>query len=176
VAVNVSGREFWHEALVSNVRAALEISGLPPQFLQLELTEGIFMQDMDKAVSRILSLKALGVIIAVDDFGTGYSSLAHLKRFPLDCLKIDRYFVRDLQEARINEAFIDSILALCKGLHLDSVAEGVENMQQLEQLRGLGCRAVQGDLISCPVPAEENAGLMPRDWQNELKRVQRASA
>lgn len=176
VAVNVSGREFWHEALVSNVRAALETSGLPPQFLQLELTEGIFMQDMDKAVGRILSLKALGVSIAVDDFGTGYSSLAHLKRFPLDCLKIDRYFVKDLQEARINEAFIDSILALCKGLHLDSVAEGVENLQQLEQLRGLGCQAVQGDLVSRPVPAAQIAGLLGRNWQEELRREERASA
>lgn len=164
IAVNVSGKEFWHEALVSNVRAALEISGLPPQRLQLELTEGIFMQDIDRAVNRILALKQLGVALAVDDFGTGYSSLAHLKRFPLDCLKIDRYFVKDIEEAPINEAFIRSILALCQGLDLDSVAEGVENRQQLEHLRRLGCRVVQGNFISCPVPAPQVADLLAHDW------------
>ena len=176
IAVNVSGKEFWHEALIANVRSALEISELPPQFLQLELTEGIFMQDPDRAVGRILSLKALGIEVAIDDFGTGYSSLAHLKRFPLDCLKIDRYFVKDIQFALIDEAFIDSILALCKGLHLDSVAEGVETMPQLEQLRRQGCQAVQGDLISRPVPAQEIASLLRRDWRGELEHEERASA
>ncbi len=170
IAVNVSGKEFWHETLVANVRTALEISGLPPQCLQLELTEGIFMQDIDRAVSRILALKQLGVALAIDDFGTGYSSLAHLKRFPLDCLKIDRYFVKDIEEALINEAFIRSILALCQGLHLDSVAEGVENRQQLEHLRRLGCRVVQGNLVSQPVPAQQVEALMARDWLAEFGR------
>ncbi|KAB2308388.1 EAL domain-containing protein [Betaproteobacteria bacterium SCN2] len=169
VAVNVSGKEFWHETLVANVRAALEISGLAPQFLQLELTEGIFMQDIDRAVNRILALKQLGVALAIDDFGTGYSSLAHLKRFPLDCLKIDRYFVKDIEVAIINEAFIRSILALCQGLHLDSVAEGVENVRQLERLRRLGCRVVQGDLISSPVAAQDVGELLRRDWLAELR-------
>jgi len=169
VAVNVSGKEFWHETLVANVRAALEISGLAPQFLQLELTEGIFMQDTDRAVNRILALKQLGVALAIDDFGTGYSSLAHLKRFPLDCLKIDRYFVKDIEVAIINEAFIRSILALCQGLHLDSVAEGVENVRQLERLHRLGCRVVQGDLISQPVAAQQVGELLTRDWLAELK-------
>jgi diguanylate cyclase (GGDEF)-like protein len=170
VAVNISGREFWHESLIHNVRAALKISGLPPHLLQLELTEGIFMQDIDNAVNKIMALKVLGITVAVDDFGTGYSSLAHLKRFPIDCLKIDRYFVKDLQDALINEAFIGSILALCQGLHLDSVAEGVEDVQQLERLRKLGCQLVQGYLISRPVPAEEVAGLLTRDWLDEFGR------
>ncbi len=174
VAVNVSGKEFWHEALVPNVRTALEVSGLPPQCLQLELTEGIFMQDIDRAVSRILALKQLGVALAIDDFGTGYSSLAHLKRFPFDCLKIDRYFVKDIEEALINEAFIRSILALCQGLHLDAVAEGVENRQQLVRLRHLGCQVVQGELVSGPVAAQRVAALLERDWLVEFGREAQA--
>ncbi len=168
VAVNVSGREFWHESFVSGVRKALEMSGLPPQYLQLELTEGIFMQDIERAVNRIQALKLLGIAVAIDDFGTGYSSLAHLKRFPLDCLKIDRYFVRDIEKALINEAFVRSILALCQGLHLDSVAEGIENRQQLERLRRLGCQVIQGQLVSAPVPAPQVVALLEHDWLAEF--------
>jgi predicted signal transduction protein with EAL and GGDEF domain len=175
VAVNISGKEFWHESLVLNVREALKLSGLPPHLLQLELTEGIFMQDIDNAVNKITALKSLGIAIAVDDFGTGYSSLAHLKRFPVDCLKIDRYFVKDIHDAHVNEAFIGSILVLCQGLHLDSVAEGVEDMQQLERLRKLGCQVVQGYLVSRPVPAEEVIDLLRHDWRAELRRDELAA-
>lgn len=165
VAVNISGKEFWHASLVENVRAALQQSGLPPQSLQLELTEGIFMKDIDLAVARIQALKAQGIAVAVDDFGTGYSSLAHLKRFPLDVLKIDRYFVEDLEETPINRGLIRSILALCQGLHLDAVAEGVETRQQLECLRRLGCRIAQGNFISRPVPAAQVTALLGQDWR-----------
>jgi EAL domain-containing protein (putative c-di-GMP-specific phosphodiesterase class I) len=175
VAVNISGREFWHESLVANVREALKVSGLPPQLLQLELTEGILMQDMDNAVKKIANLKKLGVTIAVDDFGTGYSSLAHLKRFPVDCLKIDRYFIKDIEEAPINEAFIGSIVALCNGLGIDMVAEGVENPQQLERLRKLGCTVVQGYLVSRPVPADQVVELLRRDWSREISRSEQAA-
>jgi diguanylate cyclase (GGDEF)-like protein len=164
VAVNISGKEFWHESLIPNVRSALEISGLPPHLLQLELTEGIFMQDVDNAADKIIALKKLGIAVAVDDFGTGYSSLAHLKRFPVDCLKIDRYFIKDIQDELINEAFISSILALCKGLDLEAVAEGVESVQQLVQLQKLGCKLVQGYLVSRPVTAEQIKDLLARDW------------
>ena len=129
--------------------AALQQSGLPPQLLQLELTEGILMQDVDLALQRILALKALGVSVAVDDFGTGYSSLAHLKRFPIDVLKIDRYFVSDIQDAAVNEALVSSILGLCQRLELDAVVEGVENRQQLESLRRLGSQIV-ATVLSTP--------------------------
>jgi len=171
VAVNISGKEFWHGNLVTDVREALEQSGLPPHSLHLELTEGIFMQDVEAAVSLILALKALGVAVAIDDFGTGYSSLAHLKRFPLDILKIDRYFVKDIPHAPINEALIGSILALCRGLKLGTVAEGVENREQLDVLRKLGCQIVQGYFISRPVPADEIAALLDRDWLREFDQV-----
>jgi diguanylate cyclase (GGDEF)-like protein len=168
LAVNVSGKEFWHESLIANVSAALTQSGLPPRCLQLELTEGIFMEDVDAAADRIRALKALGIAVAVDDFGTGYSSLAHLKRFPFDTLKIDRYFVRDIRNAPANEALVSSILALCKGLDLGTVAEGVEDRAQLETLRGLGCRVVQGHFISRPIPAEQIVALLGRDWLLEF--------
>ena len=168
VAVNISSKEFWHETLLDNVRNALTQSGLPPQSLQLELTEGIFMEDVDAAVVRILALKSLGIAVAIDDFGTGYSSLAHLKRFPLDVLKIDRFFVKDLPNASASEALIGSILALCQGLHLGAVAEGVETREQLESLRALGCQIVQGYFVSRPVPADQILALLGRDWLQEF--------
>jgi diguanylate cyclase (GGDEF)-like protein len=164
IAVNVSGKEFWHEDLIQGVHTALTHSGLPPHALQIELTEGIFMEDLDAAISRIHALKALGVTVAIDDFGTGYSSLAHLKRFPLDVLKIDRYFVKDLEQSPLNGALVGSILTLSKGLRLDAIAEGVEDAHQLEQLRRLGCWIVQGHLVSPPVAAEAVPGLMQHDW------------
>ncbi|MDO9219437.1 MAG: EAL domain-containing protein, partial [Thiobacillus sp.] len=105
---------------------------------------------------------------AIDDFGTGYSSLAHLKRFPIDVLKIDRYFIKDLRHDSVNEALVNSILALCKGLNLDTVAEGVENRSQLEILRKMGCPVVQGYLFSRPVPAEKIVALLQHDWLQEL--------
>ncbi|MDO9008234.1 MAG: EAL domain-containing protein [Thiobacillus sp.] len=168
VAINVSSKEFWHQDLLANVHDALDRSGLPPRSLQLELTEGILMGDMDVAVHKILALKAIGVSIAIDDFGTGYSSLAHLKRFPLDVLKIDRYFIKDIRHDSVNEALVISILALCNGLNLDTVAEGVETRSQLEVLRKIGCPVVQGYLISQPVPAEDVMALLQRDWLQEL--------
>lgn len=165
LAINLSGKEFWHEDLIPGITAALERSGLPPHALEIELTEGIFMEDVDNAVKRIHTLKALGVSVAVDDFGTGYSSLAHLKRFPLDILKIDRFFVNDIQTAPVNEALISSILALSKGLDLGTVAEGVETQVQFESLRALGCQVMQGHLFSPPVPAEQIITLLGRDWR-----------
>ncbi|MDP1928734.1 MAG: EAL domain-containing protein [Thiobacillus sp.] len=168
IAINISSKEFWHNDLITHVQSALSMSRLPPQFLQLELTEGILMGDIDIAVRKILELKALGISIAIDDFGTGYSSLAHLKRFPIDVLKIDRYFIKDLRHDSVNEALVNSILALCKGLNLDTVAEGVENTSQLEILRKLGCPVVQGYLFSRPVPAERIVELLQRDWLQEL--------
>jgi diguanylate cyclase (GGDEF)-like protein len=168
VAVNVSSKEFWHESLLVNVRDALEQSGLPAQSLQIELTEGIFMVDVTAAVDKIHALKLLGISVSIDDFGTGYSSLAHLKRFPLDVLKIDRYFVRDLPGDKTTEALISSILALCKGLKLGAIAEGVENREQLVAIRKLGCHILQGFLVSQPVPAEQVIALLHHDWRKEF--------
>jgi len=164
MAVNVSSKEFWHEGLIPGVQSALAQSGLPPHALQLELTEGIFMENMDAAVKRVHELKALGISVSVDDFGTGFSSLAHLKRFPIDVLKIDRFFVKDVQHDPVNVALIRSILSLSQDLKLENVAEGVETQEQLECLRKLGCQVVQGYFISRPVPAEQLSTLLGRDW------------
>jgi diguanylate cyclase (GGDEF)-like protein len=172
VAVNVSGKEFWHSGLVDSIRNALTQSGLPPSALQIELTEGIFMDDVDAAEGKVQALKALGISVAVDDFGTGYSSLAHLKRFPLDVLKIDRYFVKDIHHAPASEALVSSILALCKGLNLGIVAEGIENRAQLESLRSLGCQVVQGYFISRPVPADAINALLSKNWLQALGPAQ----
>jgi len=171
VAVNVSGKEFWHDTLLASVCDALEQSGLPAHALQLELTESIFMEDVDAAVDRIRALKALGIVISIDDFGTGYSSLAHLKRFPIDILKIDRYFVGDLPNSPVNKALISSILALYQGLHLGTVAEGVESREQLEALQKLGCQTLQGYFISRPVPVDEVIGLLQCDWLHKLGTI-----
>jgi diguanylate cyclase (GGDEF)-like protein len=172
VAVNLSGREFWHDTLIANIGDALAQSGLPAHALQLEPTEGIFMTDVDAAVGRTRALKALGIAVSGDDFGTGYSSLAHLKRFPLDVLKIDRYFVKDLPNAPANEALISSILALCRGLGLGTASEGIETRAQLESLRALGCPIVQGYFISRPVPAEQIIELLGRDWLQAFDTTQ----
>jgi len=171
VAVNLSGKEFWHEGLLANIRDALQQSGLPPHALHLELTESIFMQDVEAAVAIIQALKALGVAVAIDDFGTGYSSLAHLKRFPIDILKIDRFFVKDIPHSTVNEALIGSVLALARGLGLGTVAEGIETREQLDILRKLGCQVVQGYFISQPVPAEAITALLDRDWLKEFEAV-----
>ncbi len=155
VALNLSGREFWRGDIVGLVREALQATGLPAQCLQIELTEGILMENVDLAVERVRALKALGVMIAVDDFGTGHSSLAHLKRFPIDVLKIDRYFVKDIERDATDRAIVRAILALADSLNLEVVAEGVESESQIVLLRELGCTRFQGYAISRPLPADQ---------------------
>ncbi len=155
MAVNISGREFWRGDIVETVREALKQSGLPPPMLQIELTEGILMEDVQSAIERVRELKTLGVKIAVDDFGTGYSSLAHLKRFPIDVLKIDRYFVKDIEHHPADRAIVCALIALAESLYLDVVAEGVERLTQIELLRKLGCHIFQGYYVSKPLPSSE---------------------
>lgn len=160
VAVNLSSREFWRGDIVGSVREALEQTGLPPRLLQLELTEGILMENVETAAARVRELKALGVMIAVDDFGTGYASLAHLVRFPIDVLKVDRYFVQDIDQHLTDRAIVCAILALAESLQLDVVAEGVERAPQIDLLRGLGCHLFQGYYVSRPLaPVELSAWL-----------------
>lgn len=155
VAVNLSRREFWRGDIVGLVRETLEKTGMPAQRLQIELTEGILMENVDLAAERVWELKALDVMIAVDDFGTGYSSLAHLKRFPIDVLKIDRYFVKDIEQQATDRAIVRAILALADSLGLEVVAEGVENEAQIALLRKLGCTRFQGYHVSRPLPADQ---------------------
>jgi diguanylate cyclase (GGDEF)-like protein/PAS domain S-box-containing protein len=151
MAVNLSGRQFRGGALISYVSDLLEEKAIPPTSLELEITESILMEDSALAVSSLRELGELGLKLAVDDFGTGYSSLSYLKQFPLNVLKVDRSFVRDVTSDQDDAAIVDAILAMSKRLKLEVVAEGVETIEQLEFLKGHGCERVQGYYFSKPL-------------------------
>lgn len=168
VAINLSGKEFWQENLIEMVKDALAQAHLPAQSLHIELTESILMQDIDQAVARIRQLKQMGIRVAVDDFGTGYSSLAHLKHFPVDTLKIDRFFIKDINNQSIDAEITRAIIMLSESLGLDTVVEGVEDARQLETLRDLGCRVAQGFLFSHPLPGNDIGALLGRDWSDTI--------
>ena len=155
VSVNVSARQFASRAVVKSVREALRESGLPPQYLELELTESLLMNSADSAIDIMMELKALGVQLSIDDFGSGYSSLSYLSQFPVDTLKIDRSFIRNINTSEKNAAITTAIASLAHSLNLDIVAEGVEETAQIDVLREQGCQIVQGFLFSKPLPAEE---------------------
>jgi len=155
VSVNVSSRQFEHGTLASRVQAALERHLVPPRLLELELTEGILLDDRPDLVMTMRELRSLGVKIAVDDFGTGYSALSYLKRFPIDVLKIDRAFIRDLQPNGGDEAISTAIISMAHSMALQVVAEGVETPEQLNVLRDLGCDAAQGFYFAHPAPPAE---------------------
>jgi diguanylate cyclase (GGDEF)-like protein/PAS domain S-box-containing protein len=163
VAVNLSARQFYQHDLVSTVAAALEEGGLAPEQLEIELTESLVMTDVERAVAILRGLKALGVHIAIDDFGTGYSSLSYLKRFPIDVLKIDQSFVRDITVDADDAAIVLSIISLAHNLRLKVVAEGVETAEQLAYLREHGCDQVQGFYFSEPLPAAELQTLLKKE-------------
>jgi EAL domain-containing protein (putative c-di-GMP-specific phosphodiesterase class I) len=153
VAVNLSIRQFYQKDLLRSIEAALAGAGLAPDALELEITESIAMSRID-VVERVLAgIRALGVELAIDDFGTGHSSLAYLKRFPVQCLKIDRAFIRDLGQDAESEAIVRSIVALGHGLKMRIVAEGVETEGQRAMLRELGCDEYQGYLFARPLEA-----------------------
>jgi diguanylate cyclase (GGDEF)-like protein len=157
VSVNMSSRQFHQEDMLATVTDALEKTGLSADQLVLEITESSLMLKPDDAVITLCLLHNMGVGIAIDDFGTGYSSLGHLKRFPLQCLKIDRSFVNEVTENPEDAAIVRAILAMAHSLKLKVVAEGVELEKQLEFLDDAGCDEIQGFLISKPAPAEEIA-------------------
>jgi diguanylate cyclase (GGDEF)-like protein/PAS domain S-box-containing protein len=160
LSVNVAERQLRDESIVEDVRAALAASGLPPAQLLLELTESVFLQHEDGIVATLEELKALGVRIGIDDFGTGYAGLRYLQRYPVDALKIDRSFVAGLtpvdgEDEATGLALARAIVALGDTLALRTMAEGVEESLQWEQLRQLGCTIGQGHLFSCALPAGE---------------------
>jgi diguanylate cyclase (GGDEF)-like protein/PAS domain S-box-containing protein len=160
VAVNLSGRQFSQENLIESIQRILGSTGLDPRYLEIEITESVVMQNAKEAIDTLSSLKAMGLHIAVDDFGTGYSSLSYLKRFPIDVLKIDRSFIRDIPANPDDMAITSTIIAMARSLNLSTVAEGVETDQQFGFLRQCGCSAAQGYLFSKPVPAEEFETLL----------------
>jgi EAL domain-containing protein (putative c-di-GMP-specific phosphodiesterase class I) len=152
VAVNLSAQQFRQKNLVDVVRSALSAARLEPRYLELELTESAVMHDAEQSIEILRQLSALGVRISVDDFGTGYSSLSYLRRLPLDKLKIDRAFIRDVVSNRDDAAIVRAIVSLAHNLRLKVIAEGVETPDQLAFLRELGCDQYQGFHYSVPVP------------------------
>jgi diguanylate cyclase (GGDEF)-like protein len=154
VSVNISSRQFRSGSLAPVVRSALRESGLDARLLELELTESLLVENTEEAIRILGELKAIGVSIAIDDFGSGYSSLNYLKRFPVDFLKIDRSFIRDITTNAKDAAITTNIVTLARSLGLQTVAEGVEQREQLDFLGAQGCDEVQGFLFSRPVAAE----------------------
>jgi diguanylate cyclase (GGDEF)-like protein/PAS domain S-box-containing protein len=155
VSVNLSTRQLLEADLVTQVRDVLEASGLEPSALTLELTEGSLMQDVDETVVKLRALKELGVRLAIDDFGTGSSSLGYLQRFPIDTLKIDKSFVDGIAvDDSEDPALVRAIVQMASTLSLETIAEGIEGAEQLDELRSAGCRAGQGYLFARPLQAD----------------------
>lgn len=167
VALNISARQFRQENLPALVQQVLGEAGIDGHSLEVELTESMVMHDVENAIATLRDLKQLGVDLALDDFGTGYSSLAYLKRFPIDALKIDRSFVRDIDTEADDAAIAHAVIAMAHSLGLRVIAEGVESEPQLELLRNYDCDEYQGFLFSRPVPADEFALLV----QNRSSRA-----
>ena len=160
VAVNLSAHNFRSDSLLTSIAHALESTGLPSSYLHVELTESAVMQEPEAAMKTLGALKAIGLKLSIDDFGTGYSSLSTLKQFPIDLLKIDRSFVRDLPEDGSSASIVEAILALANALGLGVVAEGVETAAQRDFLCSRRCGLMQGYLFSKPLPADGFAGLL----------------
>ncbi len=160
VSVNVSARQFEEKRLVERIAGALRDTGLPPEALEVEVTESSIMRDLARAVDKMRELKAMGVSLSIDDFGTGYSSLSALKSFPISRLKIDKSFVSDLADSPDDQAIAMAVISLGHKLNLRVIAEGVETEQQRDFLRANDCDEMQGYLFSRPVPAEQIAALL----------------
>jgi diguanylate cyclase (GGDEF)-like protein len=160
VAVNLSPRQFLDENLLADIDDILEETGMEPDLLQLEITESMLMQNVERAIRLLEAIRSRGVRLGIDDFGTGYSSMSLMKKFPVDTIKIDRSFVRDLAQSPADRAIATAIIAMGKALGLTVVAEGVETIEQDRFLRDLSCDELQGFLFSKPVPPEEIPGIL----------------
>lgn len=160
VAVNLSGYQLQHSKIVDTVQSVLHETGMPGELLELEITESVIMQNLEYAVEVLNEIASLGVHISIDDFGTGYSSLSNLKRFNVNTLKIDKSFVRDVENSTADAAIASAIIAMGNSLNLKIIAEGVETEHQMNFLRDNNCDQVQGFLISRPLPADKALALL----------------
>jgi diguanylate cyclase (GGDEF)-like protein len=163
ISVNLSARQLRQQNVPELVGRVLRTTGLPPTSLELELTESALLQDDETLVEALLQLKALGTVLSLDDFGTGYSSLSHLRRFPIDIIKVDRSFIRDVTIDRGDASLTAAIIAIARSLNLRTVAEGVETQDQLLFLRAHRCDAIQGYYFSRPLPADAITNLLKED-------------
>lgn len=160
MSVNISAKQFRSEDLAKNVKEVLDSTGLDPQYLELELTESMFVEDTQHAIRVMEQLKKLGVSLSIDDFGSGYSSLSYLKQFPVDYLKIDRSFIKELSTNDKDASITTAITGLAHSLNLKVIAEGVENQEQIEFLRHNGCHELQGFFFHPALPPAEIAEIM----------------
>jgi EAL domain-containing protein (putative c-di-GMP-specific phosphodiesterase class I) len=160
IAVNLSGRQFSDEHLLRDVTSILRDTGMSPALLELEITESTVMRDVDKAIRTLEAFKAMGVGLAIDDFGTGYSSLSNLRRFPVDTIKMDGSFVRDLADDAENRGIAEAIIAMGRTLRLTVIAECVETEAQAKFLRERACDELQGFYFSQAVTAGKFAELL----------------
>jgi diguanylate cyclase (GGDEF)-like protein len=162
VAVNLSGRDFQNAGLAAKVSRLVREAGLDPSFVEIEITESVAMHDFKKTLHILQGLRAEGMRVAIDDFGTGYSSLAYLKRFPIQTLKIDRAFIKDMMDDPQDRAIVNAIIVMAQAMNIEVLAEGVERADQLEYLLGKGCDRAQGYHFGKPVPAEEFQAMLLR--------------
>ncbi len=162
VAVNISPRQLSDSNFIDMVRGAIDESGIRPQQLEIEITENVLIESLDDSIKKLMALKELGIRIAMDDFGTGYSSLTYLRRLPVGSLKVDKSFIDDILEDRIQADLVGYIIDMAHTLNLSVVAEGVESEAQLQKLHEFDCDCIQGYVFSRPLPAAEALGLLDR--------------
>jgi len=160
MSVNLSPRQFADENLLNDIAAVLRETGMAPELLELEVTESLVMGNIEWATKQLISIKQMGVRLAIDNFGTGYSSLAQITRFPIDTIKVDRSFIHKILPDTEDKAIAEAIIIMGKNLSLTVVAEGVETQEQQEFLREHACDEIQGYYFSKPVPADQFADLL----------------
>lgn len=163
LAVNVSGRQFRQADFVAQVTEIIGRTAIDPQRLKLELTESIVLDNVEDTIAKMQALKQIGVRFSMDDFGTGYSSLSYLTQLPLDQLKIDQSFVRNIGTKSTDAVIIQTIIGMAENLGMEVIAEGVETQAQCDFLKGAGCLRYQGYLFGKPVPVEQFEASLPRD-------------
>ncbi|NKF51149.1 EAL domain-containing protein [Shewanella sp. WXL01] len=171
VAVNLSSRQFALPDLQQRIESILRLTKLPAKHLELEITEGTVIKNPENAIKVMLQLSKMGVSLALDDFGTGYSSLSYLKRFPINCLKIDKSFVDDIDKSDRDLKMVDSIITIAHNMGLSVVGEGVEQTAQLNILKALNCEEIQGYIYSKPIPEADFTLLLESDAQRKLQKV-----
>jgi EAL domain-containing protein (putative c-di-GMP-specific phosphodiesterase class I) len=167
ISVNLSGRQLSSEDLVPLIRRVMKSSGLPSRCLELEITESVLMEDTKAAIQKLEDLKNLGVGLQIDDFGTGYSSLSYLYRLPFDTLKIDRSFVNAIGEEGDGTEIVRTIMTLAQSLHMQVVAEGIENRAQLSRLREMDCGFAQGYLFYRPLDPEAARNVLSAQFEEQ---------
>ncbi len=167
ISVNMSGRQFKNKGIIEAVSGILADTGLPPRYLELEITENIVMENVESTITILNELKNMGLKISMDDFGTGYSSFSYLKRIPLDVIKIDRSFIKDIHESSHDRTIIGAIIVMAHSLRMEIIAEGVETEEQLSFLRLNNCDEIQGYLLSRPLSGEDATELLVKETRGE---------